>query len=272
MAPCEPESKRARAVAELLWSRPELVRYHADFYGASNAELAMVGDFDAKEVEKLVTELFGSWPSKSPYERVAAVFLKNVGDLEVIDTPDKEGGFIVTVQSFEMRDDNPDYPALVLANYLLGGGGAGRLNNRLRQKEGWSYGAFSQIFASPIDTFGLFFGGALVNPANAPKAMAALLEEIGLVIEKGAPADELAAAKQGLAGEAANELADDGQVVDKLVTGLYLGRTLAWDQALNDKIAALTGADLSAVLTKGHLKVATFGSVLAADQTKAADK
>ena len=247
----------------------DVKRYHADFYGASNAEMAVVGDFDAAVVEKLVLDLFASWPSKTPFERVPAVYAANVGGLEVIDTPDKEGGFLIAVQSLEMRDDHADYPALLLANYVFGGGGASRLNNRLRQKEGWSYGAFAQLFASPIDTFGVFFGGALVNPANAPNAMAALLEEASLLIDKGIPAEELSEAQKGWASQFETELADDGQIVDKLVGALFLGRTLAWEQDLNTKIAALSADDLKAVLAKGHLKAASFGNVLAADQKKA---
>jgi len=248
----------------------ELKRFHADHYGASNAEMAFVGDFDAAAVEKLVMDLFASWPSQTPFERVPAVFTASLGGTEVIDTPDKEGGFVISVQAFELRDDHADYPALVLANYILGGGGSSRLNNRLRQKDGVSYGAFSQLFASPIDMFGVFFAGALGNPANANKALAALLEEAALLIDKGVPADELAEAQKGWASQFDTELADDGAVVDKLVGGLFIGRTLTWEQDLNARIAALRADDLKAVLAKGHLKIASLGSVVAADQKKAA--
>ena len=43
-------------------------KFYTDFYGASNAELAVVGDFDSAEVEKLARELFGTWKSPKPYK------------------------------------------------------------------------------------------------------------------------------------------------------------------------------------------------------------
>ena len=45
-------------------------KFYTDFYGASNAELAVVGDFDAAEVQKLATELFDTWKSPQPYKAV----------------------------------------------------------------------------------------------------------------------------------------------------------------------------------------------------------
>ncbi len=247
----------------------QVKQFHADFYGASNAELAVVGDFDGAEVEALVTKHFAGWSSPAPFERVPAVFHPNATGLGVYDTPDKEGGFLFAVQAFEMRDDHPDYAALLFTNYVLGGGGASRLINRLRQKEGWSYGAFSQLFASPKDSFGVFFAGALVNPANADKAMAALLEEVKLLLEQGVPEAELTEAKAGWASEFQTQLADDQALADKLVSALQYDRTLTTEQAINDRIAALTPADIKAVLAKAHLKVDALGTIIAADKKKA---
>ena len=59
--------------------------------------------------------------------------------------------FVAAGQTLEARDDDPAYPALFLWNYMLGGSPSSRLFLRLRQKEGISYGAFSQLVAHPID-------------------------------------------------------------------------------------------------------------------------
>ena len=67
----------------LAWTRAvtvdSLKRFHAQFFGASNAEIAIVGDFDAAAVKALVTELFGGWKSPSPYARVPDPFVPNKG-------------------------------------------------------------------------------------------------------------------------------------------------------------------------------------------------
>jgi zinc protease len=244
--------------------------FHKDFYGASNAELAIVGDFDPAEVQALVTTHFGAWSSPKPFARVDMPFVATKPGAETIDTPDKEGGFIVVVQALALRDDDPDYPALQMANYVLGGGSATRLNNRLRQKEGWSYGAFSALRASALDTRALFFAGALVNPQNAPKALAALLEETSALLDKGIPEPELADAKESWKSGLATDLANDDYVVKRLAQLAFLGRTLAWDAQMNEAIAALTSADIAKVLAKGRVAPAAFARFVAADQKKAA--
>ena len=64
-----------------------------------------------------------------------------------MNTPDKQMSLVAVGHPLEMRDDDPDYPTLVLLNHMLGGSASSRLLNRLRQKEGLSYGAFSDIDA-----------------------------------------------------------------------------------------------------------------------------
>ena len=52
----------------------DVKKFYADFYGAGNGELSVVGDFDEKEVAKLANDLFGGWKSKMPYTRIADSF------------------------------------------------------------------------------------------------------------------------------------------------------------------------------------------------------
>ena len=68
-------------------------KFHADFYGASNAELAVVGDFDAAEIQKLAAELFGTWKSPSPYTMIQRPWHKIDAGEETIETPDKANSF-----------------------------------------------------------------------------------------------------------------------------------------------------------------------------------
>ena len=67
-------------------------------------------------------------------------------------TPDKENAVYLAGLSMPIKDDNPDYPALLVGNFILGGGGlSSRIADRLRQKDGLSYGAGSMLGASPLD-------------------------------------------------------------------------------------------------------------------------
>src|SRR5262249_24624452 len=127
-------------------------KFYADFYGAQHGELVVVGDFDAKEIAALATELFGTWRGAQPYARVADSFRDVPAVNQSLETPDKANAFFIAGQNLSLRDDNPDYPALVLGTYMLGGGFLNsRLATRVRQKEGLSYGIGAQLQASSLD-------------------------------------------------------------------------------------------------------------------------
>jgi zinc protease len=150
----------------------------------------------------------------------------------------------------EARDDDPAYPALYLFNYMLGGSPTSRLFLRLRQKEGISYGAFSQILAHPIDKSAFFFAGAIAAPANMDRAMSGVLAEIEAMVKTGVSDKELADAKKSYAKVWEGRIAEDDFVLGELNQGLFLGRTLAYWSDLNGKIEKLTAADVNAAVKK----------------------
>jgi zinc protease len=140
-----------------------------------------------------------------------------------------------------MKDDDADAPAISAANYTLGGGGfASRLVDRLRQKDGLSYFAFSAFDLRPLDAAGGFFAVGAMNPQNAKKGMAALLEEINKLVATGVTADELTAAKAGLLQAFQRDLSNDAVVLNLLQDGLYLERTMDYWSKRNATIGALT--------------------------------
>ena len=97
-------------------------RFHTDFYGTARGEVAVVGDFDAKQIEVLVNELFTDYRSKAPYARLDREYREVKPARLAIDTPEKENAFIRARIDFPLRDDDPDAPALVFANEIFGGG------------------------------------------------------------------------------------------------------------------------------------------------------
>ncbi|MFY8037245.1 MAG: insulinase family protein, partial [Cyclobacteriaceae bacterium] len=130
----------------------EVKKFYQDFYGANSATLAIVGDYDPTEIKTLTTELFGNWKSTQPYTRIVNKVLPVQTINEFVETPDKANAFFVAAYNFEFRDDNPDYPAMVMANFMLGGGFLNsRLATRIRQKEGLSYGVGSQFSTGSLD-------------------------------------------------------------------------------------------------------------------------
>jgi zinc protease len=224
----------------------DLTNLHRRLWGGSAAQLSVVGDFDPTAVKADLDKALADWKSQKPYQRVPLPFQANQASDDTIDTPDKEMAFVGAGLTAPVRDDDPAYPALYMCNYLLGGSPSSRLFLRLRQKEGISYGAFSQLAAHPIDASAFLMAGAIAAPVNLDKAMRGLREEIANLVKQGVSEKELAEAKQSYAKAWEGRIAEDDFVVGELNQGLFLGRTFAYFSDLNGKIDKLTVAAVNA--------------------------
>jgi len=250
----------------------DLKKFYADFYGGSNGEMSVVGDFDAKEIEKLAGELFGSWKSPRPFSRLVSVYREIPPINQSFETPDKANAVFLAGLRFDLRDDDPDYPALVLGNYMLGGGFLNsRLASRVRQKEGLSYNIGSGLVANPLDKNAQFFVQAIYAPQNVTKVETAIKEEIARAIKDGFTAEEVAAAKSGYLQSQQVSRAQDGGLARKLGQYRYLNRTLAWDAELDKKIAALTPEEIVAAMRR-HIDSSKLTIVKAGDFSKSGAK
>jgi zinc protease len=226
-------------------------KFYAGFFGASNAQLSIVGDFDEAEVSRLAADLFGGWKSPTPFTRVPQPYQDAAPVNKAIEAPDKTNAFFIAGQNLAIRDDDPDYPALVLGNYMLGGGFLNsRLAVRIRQKDGLSYGVGSQLSASPLDKAGAFTTSAIYAPQNQARLEAAFQEEITRVLKDGFQEKEIAEAKSGWLQSRQVSRAQDAPLSRTLALDLFINRTLAWDADFDKKVAALTGEQILAAMRK----------------------
>jgi zinc protease len=224
-------------------------QFYHDFYGASNAQLTVIGDFDEQEITKLTTELFSDWKSPRPFKRIPSVFRDIAPANQTFQAPDKANAFLVAGFLFDMRDDNADYAAVTLGHYMLGGGFlSSRLAARIRQKDGLSYGVGSGIFVSAVDHYGRFTATAIYAPQNVEKLEAAFKEEIARMLKDGFTAEEVEAAKSGYLQSRQVSRAQDNELLSRSNTYLFLGRTWQWDADFEAKIKALTPAQINAAM------------------------
>jgi zinc protease len=250
----------------------EVKKFYADFYGANNGELAVVGDFDEKEVSKLAEDLFGGWKSKMPYARLGNTYRDIAAVNKSFETPDKANALFVAGLNLNVRDDDPDYPALVLGNYMLGGGFLNsRLATRIRQKEGLSYGVGSQLQASSLDKAGSFLTFAIYAPQNVARLEAAFKEEIERMLKEGFTAEELKAAKSGWLQSRQVSRAQDNELAGRLSSYLFLNRKLDFDAEFEKKVEALTPEQISAAMRK-HIDATKITIIKAGDFAKAGQK
>ena len=243
-----PEEQIAEANAATL---PQVVQFYRDFYGASNGQLTVVGDFDQKEITQVVNEVFGTWKSPRPFVRVPTVYADAAPTNQSFETPDKPNAFFVAGFNLKIRDDDADYAALVIGNYMLGGGFLNsRLATRLRQKEGLSYGVGSGLNVSSLDQFGRFTATAIYAPQNLAKLEAAFMEEIEKMLKDGFTDAEVSAAKSGYLQSRQVSRAQDNELASRLNNFLFLDRTLQWDAELDDKIKALTPVQINTAMRR----------------------
>lgn len=243
-------------------------QFYQDFYGASNTTMSVIGDFDDKEIAKLATDLFGNWKSPKPYTRVPTLFQDIAAVNQSLPAPDKANAFFLAGFNLKLRDDHPDYPALLLGNYMLGGGFLNsRLASRIRQKEGLSYGVGSGIQISALDEWGRFTANAIYAPQNVGKLEAVFKEEIARMLKDGFTAEEIEGAKSGYLQSRQVSLAQDNELSGRLNAYLFTGRTLQWDADLDAKLRALTTEQIAAAMRR-HIDPAKMTIIKAGDFAK----
>lgn len=223
----------------------EVRKFYQQFYGVSEGEFTVVGQFDKAAVLKQAEELFGDWKTSMKYARILVPYRKITPTNQKIETPDKENAMSFAAELVKMTDEDADYPAMIMANYMLGGSMSSHLGSRIRNKEGFSYGVGSQ-FSAPIKDDGAeFLAYAISNPQNAPKVEVSMKDEIALTAKNGFTADELAAAQKAWLQERVLRRSQDGTLAGLLAGNERWGRTMQFDQDLDNKVSALTAEQVS---------------------------
>lgn len=230
----------------------QVKKLYGEFLGSQAGELAIVGDFDADACLPILRETFSGWTGKEAYARIPKVFFQNVtGGQQKIDTPDKANAVYVAGLTFPLKDDDPDYPALVLGNFVLGGGSlSSRLGDRVRQKEGLSYGVGSFLSSDSFDLRSSLTIFAICNPKNIDKVSQAIREELDRLLKDGVTSEELDQARRGYLQQQQVGRTRDGSLASLLDDTAYTGRTMAYYADLEKKISSLTPEQVQQALRK----------------------
>src|SRR5262249_44792786 len=197
-------------------------------------------------------EILKGWKSDVPVRRIERAAPANVVGLkEDILTPDKANAVFVAGLAFPLKETDPDFAALRLGNFMLGGGTlSSRLGNRIRQKEGLSYGVTSTLTADALDPAARFTVNAITNPLNIDRVEKAFAEELNEFLANGPTPTELLDAKKAYLEAQKVTRASDSAIAGQIVTNLRLGRTFAYTSEVEKRIAALTPEDVKAAFRK----------------------
>lgn len=228
----------------------DVKKFYTDFYGASNGELVIVGDFDATEAQKVVTELFGDWKSPAPYAQVKRNWQKLACQNQAFETPDKANAVVLAATTFDMDDDNPDFMLVWLGNNVFGSSTNSRLFQRIRGKDGLSYGVSTNYNAGTKETSGQLVFQAISNPQNAPKVEAAFKEELTKALTEGFTAEEVERVKKTWLEDNIVNMSQDSFIAQTLARYAQFGRSMTRLTEIREKISSAMPEQVNAAFKK----------------------
>lgn len=230
----------------------QIKKVYQEQLSSAVGQIAIVGDFDPKDTLPAIAGVLKDWKTAvqfSPIEREAKPDV--TGSKSDIVTPDKANAVFMAGLAFPLTDESAETPALQLGNFILGGGTlSSRLGDRIRQKEGLSYGVTSAISVPARGSDARFTINAITNPDNIDAVEKAAMEELTRFIESGPTAKELEDAKKAWLEAQKVSRTGDGSIAGLLASNLYLDRTCDFISKQEKAIEALTIADIQAAFKK----------------------
>ena len=230
----------------------QIKSFHADFYGAQDGDLSIVGDFEPADVTALATRLYGDWKARTPWVRLPNAYVRSDSTMISIETPDKANAVFFAVQRLDVNDADSSFAAMQLGNEILGGGALkSRLADRIRQRDGLSYAVGSQLTVPPFGRNGALLAYAIYAPQNIDRLQTSFRDELDRITRDGITQDELDAARKGWLAAREQERANDDELVGTMTSRRAYDRTFTgYDAALAARVKKLTVADVNAALRR----------------------
>lgn len=239
-------------------TREDVLAYYKENFQPDNMILAAWGDFTVAEMRKTIEATFGSWPKGGKVKPATPPvdLAKQARGIFVADKNDVTQSWFQIAHLLDVKRNHPDYPALVVANQVLGGGFGSRLFDEIRTKQGLAYAA-SAGFTPQYDHAGVWRSMVGVENKNVAKAAEGVKREIRRMRESEITDDELQRAKDSfLKGDAFN-YDSVGKVIGRQMVYDYYGYPPDQLERINKAIALVTKADVLRV-AKAHIDESKF--------------
>ena len=190
----------------------DAIDFYNNYSSPNNAYLVIIGDIKFEEVKSKVTELFSSWESKEvSSESFPQPESPNETEIIFVDMPNGVQSVVSIMNTVDFNKKESDYFSALVANRILGGGGAGRLFNNLREDKGWTYGSYSGISESD-KTKGIVIAQAQVRNEVVDSAAVELLMELDKMRNTLVTDEEINSAKAKYTGNFVMSLEDPSTI------------------------------------------------------------
>ncbi len=222
---------------------------YKNYITPSRSYLTFVGDITPEAAKALADKALANWQgTKLPVPTVPMVQNPGKTEIDFVDIPTAVQGELRVGNIVNNPLNNKDYHALLLANYILGGGAESKLFMNLREKHGFTYGAYSRVGNGRFPA--LFTANAAVRTDKVDSATSEMFKEILNMRDGSITEDDLANAKAKYNGSFALGMEDPAKTAEYASNILINGLPKDFYRVYLQKINAVTLADIKEVSKK----------------------
>lgn len=233
----------------------DMQAFYREMVQPCRAKVTVVGAVDRAQADALVSTLFARLVLANPAKTGTCPALPALPDVAMLDKPieqriafDSAQAHVLIGQPGYKRDD-PDFFALTVGNYILGGGGfVSRLTHEVREKRGLSYSVYS--FFAPGLHAGAFTLGLQTRPDQAAQAVKVSKDVVAEFVANGPLDAELKAAKDNLIGGFALRIDSNRKLLDNIANIAWNQLPLNYLDTWTQQIDKVTAADIKAAFAR----------------------
>ncbi len=246
--------------------REDLVRFYSDYFLPNNSILSIVGDLTSEELDTLINRYLGEWKKADlPSRIIKKLDEKKIKKVLKIDRDLTQANIVLG--NLGISRDNPDYYAVSVMNYILGGGGfSSRLMQSIRDKKGLAYDVHS-FFTSNKEA-GMFQVEVQTKNESANTVIDEILRQIERIKKENISDQELSDAKSYLTGSFPRRLDTNRKIADFLASVEFYNLGLDYVEKYPGYINSVTKEDILKVARR-YLTPENYVLVVVANQGKA---
>lgn len=245
-------------------TRDDVLRWHQTMYAPANTTVMMVGDITPAQAKAAVEKALGFWSVPAPTLAKFSAMARPVSGTRIIlvDRPGSVQSSMYVGQA-SIGWENPDYIPLRALAQILGGGFGARMNMNLRERHGWTYGAFATL--NPLAGAGAFAITSEIRTNVTDSAIAESIRELRRIATEPVPAEETRDQINNIVASFPSAVQTDQDLLGRLSNIITYGLPPNFYSTYREKLAALTPADISRVaasdLTPNAITVVAVGDL-----------
>jgi zinc protease len=240
-------------------TRDDLVAFHRSHYSAKRAVVSIIGDVTRAEAERIAQSLTAELPAGQPEAPLPAVKSPATATVKV---PHPAAQSHIHVGLPAVKRGDPDYFALLVGNYTLGGGGfVSRLMKEVREKRGYAYSVYS--YFAPRRLEGPFEIGLQTKREQAGDALKVASDVLTGFIRSGPTEAELAAAKKNLIDGLGLRIDSNAKLLGYLATIGFFNLPLTYLDDFPARVGAVTAKQVREAFAR-HVRPENLITVIVA--------